>query len=107
MTSAVEPEKDQASPDAAREEADTPTLVVAVESRPGPDGEWVRRASTPAIPGLVFEAPTLTDALAMIDDAISDHVKSADSSWYWLHFRRVPPEALQRPAWRARYEQAP
>lgn len=89
----------------AIEEIDTPTLVIAIESRPGPDGDWVRRASTPALPDLTFEAATLTEAITLIDDAITERFGSADDSWHWLHFARVGPEAVRRPAWRARYEQ--
>ncbi|MBN9110460.1 MAG: hypothetical protein J0I34_16980 [Pseudonocardia sp.] len=86
------------------EDVDVPTLVVAVESRPDGDGEWVRRASAPAVPELVFEAPTLTEALARLDDAIDERFGAADGSWQWLHFHRLPPHALDRPAWRRRYE---
>ena len=98
---------DQDSPDPGRADAaeiEVPTLVVAIESRPAGDGEWMRRASTPALPELTFEAPTLTEAMARLDDAIDERFGSADGSWQWLHFHRLPPNALDRPAWRRRYE---
>lgn len=89
---------------ASDEEFSTPTLVIAVESRATDSGEWVRRASTPALPDLVFEGETVTEVLDQIDDAIVERYGQADSSWYWLRFVRVAPSALRRPSWRSLYE---
>lgn len=89
---------------AAAEEVDTPTLVIAIESRQDESGEWIRRASTPALPELCFEGATVTEVLDLIDDAIVERYGQADSSWHWLHFYRVPEEALRGPAWRATRE---
>ena len=86
------------------EDFSTPTLVIAVESRATDSGEWIRRASTPALPELVFDGETVTEVLDQIDEAMIERYGEANASWHWLRFVRVDPSALQRPSWRSRYE---
>jgi hypothetical protein len=41
--------------------------VLVVESVPGPDGDWCRRASYHELPGAVAEAESAVDAMDMAD----------------------------------------
>jgi len=42
--------------------------VLIVESVPGPDGDWCRRASYPELPGAVAEAETAVEAMDEVDE---------------------------------------
>ncbi len=42
--------------------------VLVVESVPGPDGDWCRRASYPELPGAVAEAESAIDAIDAVDE---------------------------------------
>lgn len=42
---------------------------MTVESVPGPDGSWVRRASYPELPGCVAEAFSPVDAIELLEEA--------------------------------------
>ncbi|MGH3303795.1 MAG: hypothetical protein ACRDOK_19380 [Streptosporangiaceae bacterium] len=43
-------------------------FVLVVESVPKPDGQWLRRASYPELPGAVVEAESAVDAIDALDD---------------------------------------
>jgi predicted RNase H-like HicB family nuclease len=42
--------------------------VLVVESVPGPDGDWCRRASYPELPGAVGEAESAVEAMDAADE---------------------------------------
>lgn len=42
--------------------------VLVVESVEKPDGDWLRRASYPELPGAVAEAESMVDAMDLADD---------------------------------------
>jgi hypothetical protein len=42
--------------------------VLVVESVPGPDGDWRRRASFPEVPGAVAEAESAIEAMDVADE---------------------------------------
>ena len=42
--------------------------VLVVESVPGPDGEWCRRASFPEVPGAVAEAESAIEAMDVAEE---------------------------------------
>ncbi len=42
--------------------------VLVVESVEKPDGDWLRRASYPELPGAVAEAESAVDAMELADD---------------------------------------
>ena len=43
-------------------------FVLVVESVAKPDGQWLRRASYPELPGAVAEAESAVDAIDQLDD---------------------------------------
>ncbi|MGB6456915.1 MAG: hypothetical protein WBH47_20805 [Streptosporangiaceae bacterium] len=43
-------------------------FVLIVESVPMPDGQWLRRASYPELPGAVAEAESAVEAIDELDD---------------------------------------
>ena len=43
--------------------------VLCLESVPGPDGEWLRRAAYPELPGCVGEGASPLDAIARLEEA--------------------------------------
>ena len=42
--------------------------VMVLESIPGPDGDWLRQASYPELPGCVAQAPTPIEAIDRLEE---------------------------------------
>jgi predicted RNase H-like HicB family nuclease len=42
--------------------------IMAVESVPGPDGDWIRRAEYPELPGCVAEAYSAVEAIEKLEE---------------------------------------
>lgn len=68
--------------------------VLVVESVARPDGEWVRRAQYPELPGCVVEAASPLEAIAKLEEA--------RVQWILTRLERGEPVPVPRPPLRDR-----